>query len=178
MRLGLRLTIKGRPSDDAVLCTTDSTFLLRTVSISNSLVILRTPTSNPIPPLTSVPTSSSTSTSTATAIGTSPASESRPTLEIRDVCHEVLECVPQAANLERIRTVLRPTQWEGLGKRTRAVELGSTNKARRWTKAQLESVVQASQVELDAGLRERNVVQFNGRCHSLLKCHVQPWEAK
>jgi sister chromatid cohesion protein DCC1 len=82
-----RLIIKGRPSDDAVLCTPTSTFLLRTVGISNSLLICRPPVNSDV----------------------------RPTLEIRDISHEVLECVPQAANLERIRTVLKPSAWAGLG---------------------------------------------------------------
>jgi len=136
-----RLTIKGRPSDDAVLCTPTTTFLLRTVQISNSLVILRPP-----PP----PPSTSTSSPSIKLL-----SLSRPTLEVRDVCHEILECVPQAANLERIRTVLKPSQWAGLGKRKR-------DEGRRWTRAQLESVVQGSEGEFKAGLSERNVVEVEG----------------
>lgn len=87
----------------------------------------------------------------------------RPTLEIRDIAHEVFECVPQAANLERIRVVLRESAWKGLGsspdprgkKRKR-------DEVRRWTRAQLESVVQASEGELERGLRERNVVEIDG----------------
>ena len=87
----------------------------------------------------------------------------RPTLEIRDISHEVLECVPQAANLERIRIVLRESAWGGLGS-----DAGNTSKKRKrgdirkWTRAQLESVVQASEGELERGLRERNVVEIDG----------------
>ncbi|WVR06521.1 hypothetical protein IAU60_003552 [Kwoniella sp. DSM 27419] len=132
------LTIKGRPSDDAVLCTPTSTFLLRTVGISNSLLVCR-----PDP--------------TTTA--------SSSTLHLRDTCHQVLECVPVAANLERIRTTLRDSAWQGLGsslslgKRKR----GDKGKGKAWTRDQLASVIQASDLELERGLRERNVVEVDGR---------------
>ncbi len=160
---GPSLTIKGRPSDDAVLCTPDGSFLLRTVGISNSLVILRTPPSTE-PTFTSSSNIASTSTSTFHSTGSSTHTgpserDPLPTLEIRDICHEILECVPQAGQLERIRSVLRPTQWEGLGKRKREVDQGG---GRRWTRAQLASVVQGSEVELQAGLKERNVVEIDG----------------
>ena len=71
--------------------------------------------------------------------------------------------MPHAANLERIRHVLRPSQWEGLGKRKRGAH-DEGGKARRWTRAQLESVVQGSEAELEVGLRERNVVEVDGMC--------------
>lgn len=132
------MIIKGRPSDDAVLCTPTSTFLLRTVGISNSLLVCRPPVN---------------------------AEERRPTLEIRDISHEVLECVPQAANLERIRTVLRDSAWPGLdGDDGRRTGLGKRKRGqgRQWTRAQLESVVQASEGELDRGLKDRNVVEVDG----------------
>lgn len=129
-----------------MLCTPTSTFLLRTVEISNSLLVCRPP---------------------STADGAD-----RPTLEIRDVSHEVLECVPQAANLERIWAVLRESAWPGLEGDVDADQgpsrLGKRKReARRWTRPQLESVVQASEAELDRGLKERNVVEVDGE----LPCH-------
>jgi sister chromatid cohesion protein DCC1 len=33
---------------------------------------------------------------------------------------------------------------------------------RRWTKAQLDSVIQASAGELERGLKERNVIEIDG----------------
>lgn len=92
-----------------------------------------------------------------------PIDPERPTLEIRDISHEVLECVPQAANIERIRMVLRESAWGGLGsgleKKSKKRKRGDI---RKWTRAQLESVVQASEGELERGLRERNVVEIDG----------------
>ena len=118
-----------------------------------------------------------------------------PTLEVRDLCHGVLECLPQAPDLERIRILLKPSQWQGVDstslesrseseeededlpgtKRKRRsvngtasrpgkVEKNGRNrkKVKRWTRAQLESVIQASDAELEEGLRERNVVEVDG----------------
>ncbi|OWT35849.1 sister chromatid cohesion protein DCC1 [Cryptococcus neoformans Bt1] len=151
------LTIKGRPSDDATLCTADSTFLLRTVGISNSLLVC-------LPPSPDDPSYTFT-------IG----EEDRPTLQIRDICHQVLECVPVAPNLERIRTVLKASAWEGmgsgLGKRKR--EDGDGRKVKRWTKEQLRSVVQASEAELEQGLKERNVIEVDGRMLLLPSIHLK-----
>ncbi|OXM75974.1 sister chromatid cohesion protein DCC1 [Cryptococcus neoformans Bt63] len=151
------LTIKGRPSDDATLCTADSTFLLRTVGISNSLLVC-------LPPSPDDP-----------SYTFSIDEEDRPTLQIRDICHQVLECVPVAPNLERIRTVLKASAWEGmgsgLGKRKR--EDGDGRKVKRWTKEQLRSVVQASEAELEQGLKERNVIEVDGRMLLLPSVHLK-----
>lgn len=121
-----RLTIKGRPSDDAVLCTPTKTYTLRTVSVSNSLLVLRPPDDT--------------------------------TLHLRDTCHEVLECVPSAGRVERIRTVLRESAWTGLdGQQER-----KRKRCKRYTRAQLESIIQACDAELEQGLKAHNVVEVDG----------------
>ncbi|RXK40036.1 hypothetical protein M231_02676 [Tremella mesenterica] len=214
------ITIKGRPSDDAVLCTSDATFALRTVTISNSLLLCRAP---PIQAPSSSSSSTSTllkrskqdedsltfeqssrsidedsmtinesskngneaSTSTAkrirfegTDLLTKQDKRSRPTLEIRDTRHEILECVPIAGNVERIRTLLRPTAWKGIGSENETGFGGMIHRNERragggyaddvklrkkkYTRQQLLSVIQASEVELDKGLKERNVVAVDG----------------
>lgn len=119
------MTIKGRPSDDAVLCTSNKTYTLRTVSVSNSLLVLRPPDDT--------------------------------TLHLRDTCHEVLECVPSAGRVERIRTVLRESAWTGLD----ANEC-KRKRCKRYTRAQLESIIQACDEELERGLRSHNVVEVDG----------------
>ncbi|KAL7423046.1 Ctf8p and Ctf18p associating protein [Cryptotrichosporon argae] len=167
----LPLTIKGRPNDDAVLCTPDTTFLLRTVSISNSLLVLRPPALSP---------------DAVEASGSSPSSSTRPTFEIRDTKHEVLECVPQAANVERVRMLLRDSAWGGLGAGTGTGAgddgvgaggvLGKRKRetGKRYTRQMLESVIQASEKELSAGLRERNVVEVDGHMLLLPSIQLQP----
>ncbi|WVQ65574.1 uncharacterized protein L199_003752 [Kwoniella botswanensis] len=137
------LTIKGKPSDDAVLCTPNSTFQLRTVGISNSVLVCRSPSSSTEAP-------------------------KKDTLQIRDTCHEILECVAISPNLERIRTILKDSAWKGinsstnnnLGKRKRADQ---EKKVKKWTRDQLSSVIQCSEEELEKGLKERNVIEVNGK---------------
>lgn len=133
-----------------MLCTPISTFQLRTVNLSNSQLVCQTPRS--------------------------PALDE--TLEIRDICHQVIECVPTAANLDRIRTILRDSQWQGLGSEVNAGDHSSKRRktshggqeggrktgVKTWTRAQLESVIQASEVELAAGLKERHVIEYEGEC--------------
>jgi sister chromatid cohesion protein DCC1 len=97
---------------------------------------------------------------------------------VRDTCQQILECVPQAANLSRIRKLLKNTQWEGLnssgGKKRKRQSWGHDGhhsegngkaKGRRYTREQLDSVVQASEGELSRGLRENNVIEVNGEPH-------------
>lgn len=109
-----------------MLCTSSKTYTLRTVSVSNSLLILRPPDDT--------------------------------TLHLRDTCHEVLECVPSAGRVERIRTVLRDSAWTGLegdpGKKRK--------RTKRYTRAQLESIIQACDAELELGLKAHNVVEVDG----------------
>ncbi|KAL1413152.1 Ctf8p and Ctf18p associating protein [Vanrija albida] len=140
------LTIKGRPADDSVLCTADKTYTLRSVTISNSLVVLRS------------------------------AAADR-TLAIRDICHEVLECVPSAGRVERLGTVLRASAWGGLGSEAGDGGAGRKRKrdeAKRYTRAQLESIVQASDAELAAALKEANVVEVDGHMLLLPPAHLAP----
>lgn len=116
-----------------MLCTATKTYTLRTVSVSNSLLVLRPPDAT--------------------------------TLHLRDTCHEVLECVPSAGRVERIRTVLRDSAWGGLD----AEAAGGSRKrkrSKRYTRAQLESIIQACDAELEQGLRAHNVVEVDG--HMLL----------
>ena len=47
---------------------------------------------------------------------------------------------------------------DGLGRRKRKRDEG-----RRWTRRQMESVIQASEAELERGLKERNVVEVDGK---------------
>lgn len=85
---------------------------------------------------------------------------SDPTLQIRDVCHEVLECVPSAARTERLRGVLRESAWSGLSKQTPRKR--KRDDAKRYTLSQLQSIIQASDSELAAALREVNAVEVDG----------------
>lgn len=94
-------------------------------------------------------------------------------LHIRDICHDVLECVPAAGRTDRIRSVLRDSAWRGLG-----VDMNTPLRAgvkrkrdKRYTREQLCSIVQASDEEMAVALRDNNVVEVDG--HMLLLPPVQ-----
>jgi hypothetical protein len=85
------LTIKGRPSDDAVVCTKSKTYTLRTVQISNELTLL-----NHRPPEREI--------SGGSISGR---------FELFDTLHELVElgaCMPRLAG---IRDALRGQRWSG-----------------------------------------------------------------
>ncbi|KAJ9107957.1 hypothetical protein QFC20_003642 [Naganishia adeliensis] len=144
----VRLTMKGTPADDAVICTPTQTFTLRTITVSNSMLFLRP-------------------------------DETTQDLYIQDTCHEILELTPSVPRLARVEKLLRETSWEGIRgtKRTRDEfgESGERTKGRkRYTRAQLQSVIQSSDAELDAGFRARNVIEVNGHLILLPTKHLFP----
>lgn len=96
------MTIKGRPNDSAVLCTPNSTYAIRTVQVSNELVLLT-------PPLPPAPSDD--------PFGPDPppdlaARENR--LEWRETLHEVLELQQLVPAMGRVEEVLIGQRWAGM----------------------------------------------------------------
>ncbi|KAG9057029.1 hypothetical protein FS842_008863 [Serendipita sp. 407] len=81
----LVLTIKGKEGDDAVLCTANKTYALRSVNISNSLMIVNGPKSNE--------------------------ALANDGIFINDEIHEVMETVPMVPKLDRLYGVLRGSEY-------------------------------------------------------------------
>lgn len=109
-----RLTVKGKPTDDAVICTPSSTYQLRTISLSNSLLVLEQPTAS-------------------SSKLTSSAPPSKPELHLQDTSHEILELLPIVPRLGRIEKVLKEGAWEGMGEIAGSTELGEDGKRKRTT---------------------------------------------
>lgn len=88
-----RLTIKGKPSDDAVICTQDRTFQLRSISVSNSLLLFqqrkRRDTDEDV-------------------------STEETTLELKSTVREIMELLPMVPKLDRIETLLKGSAWQGM----------------------------------------------------------------
>lgn len=90
------LTIKGQPTDEAVLCTKDTTYNLRAVQSSNSILICE----------------ASTSAAGAAAAGTTTRSNGKgKEVEIKTTLHQTLELDLAIPKLERISELLRGQEW-------------------------------------------------------------------
>jgi sister chromatid cohesion protein DCC1 len=79
--LNIRLTVKGKEGDDAVICTPNKTYTLRSVNISNSLVV-------------------------ATGTGVS-----QNDISLSEDIHEIMELVPTMPKLDRLRGMLRGSEY-------------------------------------------------------------------
>lgn len=77
----VRLIIKGKEGDDAVICTSNKTYALRTVNISNSLVV-------------------------TTGVGTSQLD-----ILLGEEIHEIMELVPAVPKLDRLKGMLRGSEY-------------------------------------------------------------------
>ena len=83
-----RLTIKGHPNEDAVICTEDKTFTLRSVALSNTVLVV-----TPIPD--------------------DPASNfTDGAIVIRDQLNEIIELVPVVPKLHRLSAMIRDRQYD------------------------------------------------------------------
>ena len=81
----LSLTIKGGPEDDAVLCTSDKTYNIRSVTLSNAVLIV-----SPRPDVDG----------------------SEDQVVIQDSLNELLELVPAVPKLHRMNVLLKEHVWE------------------------------------------------------------------
>lgn len=89
-RRAISLTIKGKSEDDAVLCTRDRTWDLRAISVSNTFLIV-------------------------TAQDSADASNDEDTTQsiyIQSELSQILEIVPAVAKVERLRALLRDSQYD------------------------------------------------------------------
>lgn len=87
------LTIKGQPSDEAVLCTKNTTYNVRAVQSSNSILICEA------------------STSAATDTTRSNNGKGK-AVEVQTTLHQTLELGLAIPKLERIGELLRGQEWE------------------------------------------------------------------
>lgn len=79
-----KLKIKGHPADDAVLCTDDKTYSLRSVVLSNSVLVV-----------------------------TPPVDGAEDDVVIRDSLNEILELVPAVPKLYKLKGLLRGQEYDG-----------------------------------------------------------------
>ncbi|KAG8919857.1 hypothetical protein FRC01_001066 [Tulasnella sp. 417] len=138
------VTIRGKANDEAVLCTRTTTYSLRTVQLSNSFLVVT---------------------------GEDAPSGSSKDHIIRDTISELVELVPAVPKLERLTGLLKKNKYraeEEDGSDDDAMETQERPaKRRRFTYNQVRGLVQASDAELERGLREKRVLQMDGYLQSL-----------
>ncbi|KAG8705774.1 hypothetical protein FRC09_002767 [Ceratobasidium sp. 395] len=140
------LTIRGKPDDDAVLCTQDKTYALRSVTLSNNFLII------------------------SSASGSTIDSEAEENaLVISGEATEILELVPTVPRLENLLGHLKGCEYydDESDEETYESNVNDPLRRRRVTLEDLRSTVQASDTELEAGLRKAKVLNLGGTLRPL-----------
>ncbi|KAF9076722.1 sister chromatid cohesion protein Dcc1 [Rhodocollybia butyracea] len=142
--------IKGSSSDDAVLCTQDKTYIIRSVSLSNSILVVTSP---PDSDISLEPNESG--------------------VIIRDQINEILELTQAIPKLHQLNSLLRGKEYgedeednedfQDVQVRECTVSLVShwSMFSKKFTYANAQAMIQASEEELNRGLRERRILQIN-----------------
>lgn len=141
------LTIRGQPDDDAVLCTQDRTYALRSVTLSNNFLIV----------------------STAAGAALDSESEKANELVISGDAAEILELVPTVPRLENILGHLKGCEYydDESDEETYESNVNDPLRRRRVTLEDLRNLIQASDAELEVGLRKAKILNLNGTLRPL-----------
>ncbi|KAG8746962.1 hypothetical protein FRC10_002761 [Ceratobasidium sp. 414] len=141
------ITIRGQPDDDAVFCTQDKTYALRSVTLSNNFLIV--------------------SAASGSALGSK--SVETNDLVITGEAAEILELVPTVPRLENILSHLKGCEYhdDESDEETYESNVNDPLRRRRVTLESLRATVQASDTELEDGLRKAKVLNLNGTLRPL-----------
>ncbi|GJE95859.1 sister chromatid cohesion protein Dcc1 [Phanerochaete sordida] len=144
------LVIKGTQNEDAVLCTREKTYTVRSVVLSNSVLVV----TSPLDVL----------------------EDAGEDIVIRDTIHEVLEVVPTLPRLQRLTGMLRGREYDEGHEEDEDVDMeeeeGRASKRRRFTYEDARDMLQASDLELARGLRERRILLLNGELRPLARSYL------
>jgi sister chromatid cohesion protein DCC1 len=130
----LKLAIKGSSDDDAVLCTSERTYNIRSVILSNSVLVVCPPPD---------------------------ADGNSDQVMIQDNLNELLELVATVPRLHRLNVLLKEYEWEE-GHEEQDQNYGAA-KRERFTVHQARTELQASEQELAQALKEKHVLVLDGR---------------
>ena len=135
------LTIKGQGNEDAVLCTSDKTYNLRSVVLSNSVLVVTRP------PIGSV--------------------EDGDAIVIRDQLNEIIELVPTVPKLHKLTSLLKGLEYDE-GHEDVDMDTGDDGedrpkKRRKFSYEDAQREIQASEGELAAAIREKHILVLKGK---------------
>ncbi|ESK96086.1 hypothetical protein Moror_7431 [Moniliophthora roreri MCA 2997] len=127
-------TVKGQSGDDAVLCTRDRTYALRSVALSNTLLVVTPAPYGEVPDVDNA-------------------------LVIHDQINEILELTPIVPKLHKLSTLLKGKEY---GQDHEDEDMEADDGTKRVSYAQLREAIQASDAELDSGLKGKRILDING----------------
>ncbi|KZV69547.1 hypothetical protein PENSPDRAFT_652296 [Peniophora sp. CONT] len=139
------LTIKGSDGEDAVLCTSEKTYTIRSVVLSNAVLVLTPP---PAPD----------------SLAGMDLDDLSPRAEIQESLHEILELTPTVPKLHRLRRMLRGMEWDEGQEEGDAESDDGDNQSRRKRVSydQVKSELQASDREIERAIRDYHILIVSG----------------
>ncbi|KAG6873769.1 hypothetical protein C0995_011588 [Termitomyces sp. Mi166 len=140
------LEIKGQRGEDAVLCTANKTFAVRSVTLSNSILVV-TPTTD-----------------------ASSMDFADDAVVIRDQVTEILELTPAVPKLYTLSALLRGKEYDG--DQDDDDEPAETIDATKITYEDALQTIQASNMELDRGLRDKHILIINGELRPIAPTYL------
>ncbi|PPQ94004.1 hypothetical protein CVT25_009852 [Psilocybe cyanescens] len=126
-----RLTIKGQPNEDAVLCSADKTYGMRSVGLSNTVLVV-----------TPVPDECATHFAEDAVI-------------IRDQLNEIIELAPVVPKLHKLSALIKNRQYD------EGQEDDADDSMDHFTYQEAKQEIQASDAEIDKGLKNLRVLIIN-----------------
>lgn len=81
------MTIRGQGGEDAVLCTSDTTYMMRSVQLSNSVIVVTPPDASSM-------------------------DMDDDKIVIRDQINEIIELTPVVPKLQKLRALLRGSEYD------------------------------------------------------------------
>ncbi|KAF9534246.1 sister chromatid cohesion protein Dcc1 [Crepidotus variabilis] len=130
--IDVNLTIKGHSNNDAVLCTDKKTFSMRSVSLSNTILVV-----------TPVPDEKAVDFADGAVI-------------IRDQLNEIIELVPVVPKLHKLSALIRERQYDE--SQEDEAEPEDDDSVKRFTYQDALEQIQSSEEELKNGLKERKIL--------------------
>lgn len=150
-----RFSIKGETTEDAVLCTEDKTYAIRSVVLSNSVLVVTRDVEEEW-------------------------EDEGGTVVIRDTLNEILELTATVPKMAKLSSLLRGREYTGeeemdIVEEVRADSLDTCmiahltrfQESERLTLAEAKATIQASDIELAVGLKLRHILDINGT-HNIL----------
>ncbi|KAH9858570.1 sister chromatid cohesion protein Dcc1 [Lenzites betulinus] len=149
-----RFTIKGASDEDAVFCTADKTYTVRSVVLSNSVCVVTRDPGDVEADLISEPVED---------------------VAIRDQLSEIIELIPSVPRLHRLNGLLRGHEYDDGHEDEELMsdddDNGLRNKA-KLTYDEALGTIQASDAELNKGLRDRRVLILKGELRPIAPSYL------